>query len=328
MSQNLKRSAFTLVELLVVIAIIGILIGMLLPAVQQVREAARRISCSNQQRQIALACLNYESTNSKFPPGLNVPVDEPGSGGRLRDVHVDVNGNNPQSPIRDKFGSWLVWIQPFIEQGNIFDRLDLSQRQWVNFDSPDDPGAQVIPAYICPSDIDEQVFILSNSGFPDSHIAVNSYFGSAGVTGWFYLDRTSDGFFNYNIETTFGNLTDGSTNTFMLGERYSSDPRFENFEQQRGWAWSDRNSGRDCLIGALAPINHMIPEGVMASSSGPFAETDLKYNSFSSGHPGGANFAMGDGSVQFVSATGAASIEILQQFAVINDGQVVNIDEL
>lgn len=321
------NSGFTLVELLVVIAIIGILIGMLLPAVQQVREAARRTQCANNMRQCALACMNYESAHMNFPPGLNIPVRN-GAGGTLRTSHVDANGNNPQSPIIDRFASWHVWILPFMEENNIYDRMVLTEWQWINIDSPDAPGAQVIESYICPSDFGGPVWVLPGGSFPDSHIAVNSYFGSAGIQGWFYLDRTSDGFFNYNTETTFGKLIDGSSNTLMIGERYSFDPNFEKFDESRGWAWADRNSGRNCLIGTLAPINHMIPDGITATSSGPFAETDLKFNSFSSGHPGGANFALGDGSVHFVSEGGVASLQVLQSLAVINDGQAVGIDDL
>ena len=332
--RHLQRKAFTLVELLVVIAIIGILIGMLLPAVQQVREAARRIQCGNNIRQCALACLNYESANMKFPPGLNVPVLD-GTGGTLQPSYVDADGNNPSEPRSGQFGSWMVWIMPFIEGNNIFNQLDTSVRQWENFDSPDDPGAQVMASYICPSDFGEQVNILPGGSFPDSHIAVNSYFGSAGLRNWFYRStgpgtgRTSDGMLCYNSRTTFGNLVDGSTNTFMIGERYSFDPNFEDFHLKRGWCWSDRNSGQDCLLGMSAPLNFQVPVNTPVDSGGrPFDVGNLKLDSFSSGHPGGVNFAMGDGSVQFISDGGAGQLELLQQLAVINDGQVVNVNSL
>ena len=131
MSNKQHRNGFTLVELLVVIAIIGILIGMLLPAVQQVREAARRTTCANNLRQQALANLNYESAHMNFPPGLNVPIDQ-GSGSFSTGLAGAINLQT--EPIHDRFGSWMVWTLPFQEQNNLYDQLDLTQRDYVNAD--------------------------------------------------------------------------------------------------------------------------------------------------------------------------------------------------
>ena len=130
---------------------------------------------------------------------------------------------------------------------------------------------------------------------------------------------TEDGIFSYNSKVNFGQITDGSSNTLMIGERNSKDLEYPAFGNYRGWAWANRASARDNLVGVLEPINYKLPAGVGPNPS--FFWTDKKFNSFSSAHPAGANFAMGDGSVQFLTLTGVgAQLELLQNLAVINDG--------
>ena len=310
-----RRSAFTLVELLVVIAIIGILIGMLLPAVQQVREAARRIQCGNQIKQLALACHNYESAWGKFPPGLNLPIDG-GSGSIWGGTAVHQAVGDP--PIKNQFGSWMIWILPFMEQNNVFDQLDTTQREYANCNGPNSIGATVIPSFICPSDHQAPSNRVEYNGY---YFGVNSYYGNAGIKAWYHATATFDGVFYYNSKIGFNNITDGSSNTMMLGERYSFDREWEGFSEYRGWAWANFNAPRDFLAGALQPINYKLPEG-----SGPnpsWTLKDYKLSSFSSGHPGGANIAMCDGSVQFMNLTTTADLPMLQDLAVIDDGRVV-----
>lgn len=308
-----NKSGFTLVELLVVIAIIGILIGMLLPAVQQVREAARRIQCGNNQRQLALACLNYESAHMHFPPGLNVPLGTGSEGTIDSDRYPDI----PAPKIQDRFGSWMVWIMPFMEQDNLANQLDLTQREYVNADGPDSIATAVVPGFLCPSDVDEEVV----NSFSDFWFGTNSYFGSAGIQGWFLSGVTLDGVLFYNSAVTIGEISDGTSNTFLIGERYSDDPEYEAFNTYRGWAWSSSFSARDNIIGMLEPINYELPVGVGPDPD--FEWTDKKFNSFSSGHPGGANFAICDGSVQFLSDS--TSLEVLENLAIRNDGNVASV---
>ena len=320
-----RRAGFTLVELLVVIAIIGILIGMLLPAVQQVREAARRTQCANNIRQLALACMNYESAYMEFPPGLNCPLGGDKSGAFFdTSQYVEPTRGFFEAPRNDKFGSWMVWIMPFFEANNTYNALDLNFREFEldNVRGPNSPGAQIIPSLLCPSDYSQDIVIYND----DFYFAPNSYFGVAGRRVWFISgDVTADGIMYPNSSTTFGQISDGSSNTLLIGERYSFDPEWPDFTNRRGYAWSSALSIQDCLSGVMEPINYMLPAGVGPNPS--FSFTDRKLNSFSSGHTGGANFAAADGSVHFLTNTGSSDLEVLEFLAVINDGNVVGIQD-
>lgn len=156
-----KRDAFTLVELLVVIAIIGILVGMLLPAVQMVREAARRTSCSNKIRNIALALHTYQSANQKFPPGWvgKTSESDPGHG-------------------------WMVYTLPFVEERNLYERIDFQQEvAELPFNSP---RTETFDLLLCPSSRnDSPTYQLGGGGTSSSfpmEIGRTHYLGSIGST--------------------------------------------------------------------------------------------------------------------------------------------------
>ena len=190
-----KRLAFTLVELLVVIAIIGILVGLLLPAVQAAREAARRMQCGNNLKQIALACHNYESAFGRFPPSA------------LVDLSVSSTGNN---------GSWGVHgrILPFLEQANLFEKVDLS----IAWDGQDVIDGLKIPVYACPSDPGGGEVRVFDDDRPALYPTTYGFnFGR-----WFVFDPSDatggDGMFFPNRMLRFRDCLDGASHTLLAGE--------------------------------------------------------------------------------------------------------------
>ncbi|MBI1904436.1 MAG: DUF1559 domain-containing protein [Planctomycetia bacterium] len=190
-----SRHAFTLVELLVVIAIIGILIALLLPAVQAARESARRISCQNNLHQLAIAIHNYESTYSALPPGT------------LVDLSASATGNN---------GAWGVHgrILPFLEQGALYDKVDLNTA-W-DFQLVVDNLR--VPVYACPSD--EKYTWTRNPGTGKPRLYATNYGFNYGT--WFVFDpatgRGGDGLFFPNSQVTLGSVIDGTSNTLLSAE--------------------------------------------------------------------------------------------------------------
>jgi len=315
------RHGFTLIELLVVIAIIAILIGLLLPAVQKVREAANRIKCANNLKQQALAAHNYESAHGVFPTGTLPSVDVAG---------VPTLGTN-------------VWVEllPYFEQDNLRRKWDLADNRNNVAGGRNATQAQVIKILICPSDrLPDPVWeltqfypVLPIPSWSFGFYGMSSYGGNAGTRsvqtgGLPALPRLSkDGVIYVGSSVRLADITDGASNTILFGERFHYDLEYErlrpsvrpDFPPMAGWGrWgfvANFGASGNISLSTPAPINYRVPPG------GDFPTLEDRACVFGSGHPGGANFAFGDGSVRFLSDS--TPLPMLQALSTRAGGEVV-----
>ena len=280
------RSGFTLIELLVVIAIIAILIGLLLPAVQKVRESAARSKCANNLKQIALACHAYESANGKLPPPRGTYTDQ-------------LTG----------YRGWMCEILPYVEQTAL--RAQMGNTFPGGFFTA---YAQPIAAFICPSDPRNLMSPPAGNGGLTCYLGVTgAYTQTSGVpAGYQPGDGYSahDGIFDPVAPTTgsptpsawgtkINSITDGTSNTLMLGERPP--------DSTLSWGWWGV-SDYDCLLATVnsAPFNPLTQSGSNPTCVAPgrFSPGNPQYDChsthFYSMHPGGGQWALGDGSVRFL----------------------------
>jgi prepilin-type N-terminal cleavage/methylation domain-containing protein/prepilin-type processing-associated H-X9-DG protein len=277
-----RRRAFTLIELLVVIAIIGVMVGLLVPAVQQVRQAAARAQCQNNLKQIGLALHSYHDANRCFPPGY-----------RATAAYSD--GANDTTPG----WGWAAFILPYLEQGNLFRQL--------NFNQPvqNSPAIQtVVSVYLCPSDVTPAAAFGLPSGFGNTicQAAPASY---AACVGGDESDTTGPGgagVFYRNSRTRLGDITDGTSHTILVGERAWSNANS---------IWAGAVSGGVLMRGAANPCQPVIPGAWYPAATLVLAHTHLNnalldpdgsagMDDFGSRHSGGSNFVFADGSVHFL----------------------------
>jgi prepilin-type N-terminal cleavage/methylation domain-containing protein/prepilin-type processing-associated H-X9-DG protein len=336
MKTNSHRHAFTLVELLVVIAIIGILIGMLLPAVQQVREAARRVACQNNLRQAVLACLNYESSYQALPPSQN-------HNRQVRGAPIIPRASNVN---QGQEIAWGMMILPFAEQNSLYDLFSSTSNRfdsdwWLGENADGEPlVSTIIPMFICASDSGGDGNRNLNWSHRD-HIAdgklawgKSNYVANAGNCWIGQSSNRADykidwGPMAKNSRTSFGHIADGSSNTILLGERCSrtelESGKTNNPFNSYGAVWSgvlnnkaatyapnpERTQFYSCV--GIVKNTNAVEWGVNGRRT--------PQSIASSYHPGGAGVGFCDGSVHFLSDN--LAIEVLESLAAMGDGLIV-----
>jgi prepilin-type N-terminal cleavage/methylation domain-containing protein/prepilin-type processing-associated H-X9-DG protein len=327
-SATRRSSGFTLIELLVVIAIIGILIALLLPAVQKIREAAARMQCSNNLKQLALACHNYHDAEGHFPVNSLITDQQ----------------NNWVSPN----WSWLARSLPYIEQGNMYQQAGIPTQRLdggAPIKNPPTNPTQIVVAtqvktFLCPSDDSSQGPRTDRANLVGMLVGVTNYKGVAGANWGYYRNaqlandsgrppniatdarwinpstingsynglNDGDGIFfraDYRIKRRIADITDGTSNTFMIGEDIPS--------KNIHCAWPFANTATGTC--AIAP-NGKRPNGT------EFTIGDWpNVYSFRSRHLGGLQFAYADGSVHFINDS--IPLTVYRAMATISGGEVV-----
>jgi len=296
MAPYLRWKAFTLIELLVVIAIIAVLIGLLLPAVQKVRESAAKTKCMNNLKQLAVAEHNFQNIYGFFTPGIGNPTERPNT--------FTTTNPNPQ-----RFGSWHTHLLPFIEQQSFYDQIHPESNATAFL-----PGKNVT-MFGCPTDP------AVGKAFTTAYRLTTSYHGVRGLdrsmgsvaTG----DNTAEGMIYWRSRITPVQVKDGLSNTLMIGEHPASQK--DGFWALGDWGWwyttVNENISTywndDVVYGLAVTSSHFGSSPTTGSCSVPtfYRAPSLKpsvcnFDLFWSYHIGGANFILGDGSVRFIPYSG------------------------
>ena len=294
MTYKSQQKGFTLIELLVVIAIIGVLIGLLLPAVQKVRESAARLQCTNNLKQIGLAMMNYESTYNRFPAGYldNMTTNRPNSAAT----------SNPD-PITG--WGWGTLILPYLEQESLYKSININSIAMNNtYAGTIAFRKTVIKSFLCTSDdTGLNTFTISGTG-GNFELAKSSYAGVNGQAELADFDTAFGlGMFLRGRGVSIAEVTDGLSNTLFVGERSSKSAKQAVGTLPGVCTWVGALPGGD-LDGETSALYILGWTGNSSSPAKPnMPEPDGSFHaeSFTSRHSGGVNFLFGDGSVRFIT---------------------------
>jgi len=336
------RPAFTLIELLVVIAIIAVLISLLLPAVQAAREAARRIQCTNNMKQLGLALHNYHDLNGVFPPG-----------------RIWSNRSNfPTIFSGDQNTTWFCLMLPMFEQGNLANAFNyalgaegpvLSLSNIPALDANSTVSSTKMSVFQCPSDRQNTFILNPNYAGPKYGNAPfvyskGNYAVSWGNAGWgqgfrgTFLSQYRQSAFGHKMDVSLASVTDGSSNTIFMGEVLQG-----NTYDVRGMMWSSVPGGASFMTrftpNAYVDYLNQTPGGdflnnrptlfctsepVMGLTCSPNASDSDAFAGARSKHPGGINVVMGDGSVRFLK--NSVNAVVWQSLNTISSGEVLSAD--
>lgn len=300
-SRPTQNPGFTLIELLVVVAIIAVLIGLLLPAVQKVREAAARTQCINNMKQVGLALHNYHDANMKLPPGY-------------------VSAFDPVGTDTGPGWGWAAHILPQMEQDNLYRQIDLKQP--IEATANAQPRTFIVKSFLCPSDTSpQQAFPVgprSVSGQLTSTIctvAPANYVGNFGV-GEPGVD--GDGVFYRNSTIRIGDITDGTCNTLMVGERSF-------YHAESTWVGSVTGSNQTATSGSPLPLQIENASNFVLAHTGETFQGPAypqEVNHYTARHTGGGNFVFADSHVAYLSRS--TTYTIYKALSTRSKGEVIS----